>query len=337
MKGIKILVTVAALALYLGIIGSVAKAQSDVTQTFTLKPGWNVIFLEVQPNPRDPVTVFEGLEHLESAWTWLGRESVAEFIQDPDEGLWGQPGWHAYFKVDETDFRSKLTNLFAILGNQAYLLKINADAPAEITWQVTGSPSMRKIRWLADSFNMVGFHLDPESPPNVAGFFAPSAAHAGQAVYRFNNQSGKWEFVQDQTATNLQSSEAYWVYCEGSSTYQGPLRVDLPMNDGLHFGASLTRLTITLTNLSTVTRTVSFDLSGGIVLYFREYDLNEGYFTWRPLEQMPELALQPESSQNVWLEIHREQMSVGLSEGVAMITDDKGIRIRIPLSAERIQ
>ena len=338
MKGIKISVAAAWVVLAMVFTLAKAHAQSEVTQTFTLKPGWNAVYLEVQPDPRDPATVFAGLGDLESVWTWLSRESTAEFIQDPSEGLYGQPGWHAYFKVDQTDFRSKLTNLYAVLGNQAYLFKMKDTAPAGgLTWNITGAPSVRKIRWLADSFNMVGFHVDPGAPPTFAAFFAPSAAHAGQAVYRLNNASGRWEFVQNPAVANLKGGEAYWVYCEGSSTYQGPLRVDLPMSDGLHYGASLTRQIITLTNLSSLSRTVTFALSGAVVLYYREYDPQQGYFTWRPLGQMPAIALQPESSQNVWLEVRREQMGVGLSEGLLEVTDDKGIRIRVPVSAERIQ
>jgi hypothetical protein len=343
MKGIKFSVATAAIALALAINSFVAQAQSEVTQTFTLRPGWNAIFLEVQPQPRDPAAVFAGLDDpdsdsvdLESVWTWLSRESTAEFIQDPSEGLYGQPGWHAYFNVPDDDFRSNLTNLYAVLGSQAYLIKIKDDA-AEFTWEITGIPSMRKFRWLADSFNMVGFQVDPTAPPSFAAFFAPSPAHAGQAVYRLNNLSGRWEFVPNPAAVNLKSGEAYWVYCEGSSTYQGPLRVDLPMSAGLLSGSALTRHTVTLTNLSYVTRTVNFALSGEVVLYYREWDVANGYFLWRPLNEMPAMSLQPERSRNVWLEVRRELMDPGLSESLLEIRDDQGIRIRVPVSVEKIQ
>jgi hypothetical protein len=338
MKRNKISIFLAALSISLAINSFVAQAQSEVTQTFTLNPGWNAIFLEVQPDPRDPAAVFAGLNDLDSVWTWLSRESTAEFIQDPSEGLYGQPGWHAYFNAVEPDFRAKLTNLYAVLGNQAYLLKIKDTAPAGgLIWNVTGAPSMRKIRWLADSFNMVGFQVDPNDPPSFAAFFAPSPTHAGQAMYHLNNQSGRWEYIQNPAAVNLKSGEAYWVYCEGSSTYRGPLRVDLPMSAGLLFGAALTRHTVTLTNLSTAARTVNFGLSGEVVLYYREWDMAEGYFRWRPLNEMPALTLQPESSRNVWLEVRRELMDSGLSESLLEIRDDQGIRFRVPVSAEKIQ
>jgi len=139
MKRIKISTSLIALAISLAINSFEVQAQSEVTQTFTLRPGWNAIFLEVQPEPRDPAAVFAGLGDLDSVWTRLSRESTAEFIQDPSEGLYGQPGWHAYFNVPESDFRSKITNLYAVLGNQAYLVKIKDTAPAGgFTWNVTG-------------------------------------------------------------------------------------------------------------------------------------------------------------------------------------------------------
>jgi len=312
------------------------RAQAQVTQTFTLKPGWNAVFLEIQPEPRDPASVFAGLPQLDSVWTWLSRESTAEFIQNPDEGLWGEPGWHAYFTSEKESF---LTNLFAVLGNQSYLVKMKASAPAETPWIVGGNPSVRKIRWLPKSFNLVGFHLAPDNPPTFQTFFAPSSAHTGtgQAMYRFSNQSGKWESVENPATAKLAAGEAYWVYCEGSSTYQGPLRVDLPMSDGLNYGASLTRLTVTLNNISEVGRTVGLSLAGGVVLYYREYDPTAGYFTWHPLGQMSPIALDPGHSQNVWLEVRRNQMTTGVSQSVLTIADDKGIRIQVPVSAERIQ
>ena len=313
---------------------SVSHAASEVTQSFTLHPGWNAIYLEVQPEPRQPAAVFAGLEHLDSAWTWLSRESTVEFIQDPEEGLWGQPGWHAYFTAEKEMF---LTNLYAILGNQAYLIKIKQTAPPEFTWQVSGSPALRENRWLADSFNFVGFHLDPGNPPSFQDFFGPSAAHAGQAAYRFNNQSGQWEFVEDPSSGTMQSGEAYWIYSEGTSDFQGPLSLDLPMSSGLRYGSGLNVLTVTLSNLSDDARTATFALSGEVVLYYRDYDEESGFFTWHPLNQMPPLVIDSGRSLNVWLEVRREQMEIGLSESVLQIVDDQGVRLRAPVSAERIQ
>jgi hypothetical protein len=313
-----------------GIACAAAHAAPEATQTFTLHPGWNAVFLEVQPEPHDPATVFEGLP-VESVWTWLERHTIVEFIQSPNEGLWGQPGWHAYFTAEKETF---LTNLFAIFANWSYLIKLKGSE--NVTWTVTGAPSVKKLRWTPDSFNLVGFHVDPGSSPLVKDFFAPSTAHAGQAVYRLNRQ-GKWEFVEKPSETSIRSGESFWVYCESASTYQGPLNIKLPLSDGLNYGAMLTELTITLQNLSEVPRTVLFKLStANVVMVYRQYDPSTGYFTWPLLENMPPLTIEPGRYANVRIGVRREAMAAGVAESILEMKDDKGVRVLVPVSVEKI-
>lgn len=319
-----------AAAIVLTITCVAAHAEPEVTQTFQLHPGWNAIFLEVQPEPRGPASIFDGLP-VESVWTWLDNESRVEFIQNPGEDLWGQPGWHAYFSAPKQAF---LTNLFAVLGNQAYLIKLSGNE--DVNWEIKGCPSTRKINWTSDSFNLVGFHLNPDTPPTFEAFFASSSAHAGQAMYRLNRQ-GIWEFVEDPANATLCSGEAYWVFCEGGSNYQGSLQVELPMFDGLNYGAILNEQTVTIRNLSEVTRIVTLTLSSSaVVLAYRNYDQSSGYFTWPPLEDMPPVSLGPGKQANVRIAVRREVMKTGVAESVLKISDDSGIQVLVPVSAERI-
>ena len=56
-----------------------------IPQTITLNPGWNAVFLEVDPEPTGCAQVFADLkEDLVSVWTWKTRISTVEFIQNPD-------------------------------------------------------------------------------------------------------------------------------------------------------------------------------------------------------------------------------------------------------------
>ncbi len=41
---------------------------APVSQTLTLLPGWNAVFLEVEPGDTDPGTVFADVTGLESVW-----------------------------------------------------------------------------------------------------------------------------------------------------------------------------------------------------------------------------------------------------------------------------
>ena len=149
-------------------------AASDVrTQTIVLNPGWNAVYLEVQPEPRDVESVFQGLP-LASAWTWSVRQRPVEFIQDPSEDLLNVDGWLGYFPDDPDSVAALigyfprprpewfLTNLFAVDANRAYLLNVESAAP--VVWNVTGRPVLRDREWVPNSFNLTGFHVDPDMP-----------------------------------------------------------------------------------------------------------------------------------------------------------------------------
>src|SRR5690349_2757716 len=49
------------------------------TQAVTLQPGWNAVFLEVQPEPDAVDQVFEGLP-VRSVWMWNRRFSPVQFV-----------------------------------------------------------------------------------------------------------------------------------------------------------------------------------------------------------------------------------------------------------------
>ena len=55
-----------------------AQAQA-ATQVFQLRPGWNVIWLEVDPTDRAPGAVFKDIP-LASVWTWSERAGATDFI-----------------------------------------------------------------------------------------------------------------------------------------------------------------------------------------------------------------------------------------------------------------
>ena len=138
----------------------VPAAVTDVTQTFVLQPGWNSVFLEVRPEANEAEAVFGGLP-LASAWTWNSAGPKVEFIDDPTEQMVPSPQWLGYFPRPRPE--SILTNLFAVQANRAYLLKLDGNVP--VTWTVTGTPEVQDYRWAPDSFNLVGFPVDPQQQP----------------------------------------------------------------------------------------------------------------------------------------------------------------------------
>ena len=165
-----------------------------VNQTFSLKPGWNAIFLEVEPEPdqNDCDIVFSGLPVL-SVWWWNPDTDTVEFIQDPDNLVPEQQQWRVYFPPKYQE--SILTNLFSIQGGMPYLIHIDEGAET-VQWTVTGRPCLPKIDWKTDSLNLVGFHLEEGNEPLFGDFFSASSTHDVQKIY-IMNADGDWTQVTD--------------------------------------------------------------------------------------------------------------------------------------------
>ena len=76
-----------------------------LTQTFHLQPGWNAIWLEVDPPDRRPEVVLRGLNFV-SVWTWSERLTATDFIQNPSSAGWNRAQWLAHFQVPASEIES---------------------------------------------------------------------------------------------------------------------------------------------------------------------------------------------------------------------------------------
>jgi hypothetical protein len=249
MKTRMIKVLVGALALSLLPAGLLAQW---TTQTIPLQPGWNAVFLEVQPANADCDALFATVP-VESVWAWNRRQSSVQFIQDATQLVPGQPDWLTYLPADQP--ARATMNLFGLQGARPYLIKLKSGAAAT-TWTVVGQPIVRTPAWLPDSYNFVGFSIDPNNPPNFQDFFSGSPAQAGQTVYRLN-ASGQWAAVASPSTTPMRAGEGFWVYSRGASSFSGPLQLTLEQRDGLLYGLVETEETVLIRNNSSGARTYS--------------------------------------------------------------------------------
>ncbi|MCP5515626.1 MAG: hypothetical protein H7A45_00030 [Verrucomicrobiales bacterium] len=194
------------------------------SQVLTLHAGWNAVFLEVDPVNPEPDQVFAGLP-VDIAAGFFARTASAQYVTNPDANIFRRAGWGVWYGPGRPD--SFLSTLHAISGQRAYL--VHATDPC--VWQVTGSVVRLAVRWQPDAYNLVGFAVARQGSPTFAEFFSGSRAHALNRIYRLENDA--WRRVTDPTAETMRSGEAFWVYCDGSSDYQGPLRVEPPVQQGV--------------------------------------------------------------------------------------------------------
>lgn len=321
------------------------------TQTTTLRPGWNAVFLEIDPANPDPAAVFTGVIGVESVWAWNRRTSPVEDIQNPGLPLAPPPYMLAYIPGNPD-----ITNLHAIRGEMSYLVKIAAGAPATQPWSVTGQPAVPKVEWNANSYNLVGFHLDPAlapaAMPTYFDFFSGSAAHylvpalpelPGPKIYVLDNPTGTWRRVV--STDKMLRGEAFWVYCQGSSAFAGPLSVQLEQGTGLDFGSILDQQEVILRNDYTADRTATVQaVYGSAKVHYGEWvsqdppDTPAWQHVWKNLySSHPALAVPAGGRKRLRLGAVRADLAAGATfEDNVEIKDGQGVRILLPVKVKGI-
>jgi len=311
-------------------IANPSKAES-ITQTIPLHPGWNAVFLEVQPALTDPAVLFTSITGLQSVWRWNPQTSTVEFIQDPDTLVPEDPQWLVYYPGNPM-----LTNLHAIHGETAYLIHIDVGAPDPQNLDVQGEPTIPHINWKANSFNLVGFHLDEGNLPFFDTFFSSSLAHAGQEIYTLNG--GDWQEVTDPDTTSMLRGEGFWIYCHGSSEFTGPVSVQLEQGTGLHYGKILSEQEVSLRNISAAEKTLSLSLSAlSETVYYWVFDPANDVAGWQEIPSPLNLTIPAGESQKLRLGVKRAGLTAeSLYEANMTIADAEGMNILVPVSVTGI-
>ena len=345
-----VLASTAAVFLLIGLGCGVANGQW-ATQTITLQPGWNAVFLEVQPEPPQCDQLFANLA-VESVWGWNRRFSPVQFIQDTNTLVTAPPDWLRY--VPGTNVLAGENSLFSLEGGKCYLIK-RPNNSVSTTWVIEGQPTLRRIQWVPNSFNFAGFSLDRTNPPSFQTFFAASPAHTNNPVYRLNS-NGTWTQVLNLSTTPMRSGEAFWIQCNGVSDYQGPVNLTIAQRTGLTFGRSVVDQTITLLNASTSSRTYQLSLlasalppagnfpalAGPVPLSYWKLDVTNKLMSWLPLNAtLGQTNLAPGQTWQVQLAVRRADMLPYAGTGAALyqslleVRDLAGSsRLVIPVSAE---
>lgn len=335
------------------------------TQTIRLTNGWNAIFLEVQPEPRECDLIFAAAPFtnapVEEVWGWNRRFSSVQFIDNPNQLVPGRPDWLVYLPAAHA--LSQRANLFIIEGGKTYLIKMPTNSPP-VTWSLRGRVVVRSIEWNTDAATLVGALIDPVSPPTFQTFFAGSVGHsnsvANQRIFRLN-PNGSWASVNPATTT-LSPGQAFWIRTDGVSYFQGPIRLTLEQVGRMDFGRVLVEQKIRVRNDSTTTRSVVVRplpsespasnseplLAGPVPLDYWINDVANGRIGWTNLPvQLSSPPLAPGSSWELRLAVRRRDMAAFTPpagrtdvryQSLLEIADSAGAqRHVIPVTAEGLQ
>ena len=331
-----------AVAFVLVLLAPFARAQW-VQQTIPLRPGWNAIFLDVQPEPADCNTLFAGLP-VESAWDFNPTVSAPQFVQDLTTLIPGSPNWLTWFPPASP--QSALGNLFTLRAGRPYLIKLT-DSAAPVNWIITGRPSLRPITWRPGGVNFVGFHVGTTGP-TFQTLFAGDTGLANQPVYTLGS-AGNWQQVANLATARVESGKAYWVRCISPAQRAGTILVSAGVSDGLVFSSGAAEQSLRIRNTSAAARTISVRvlassapppgqpaLAGPVPLEYRRTDFANTNFSWEPFPNSLTFTGLPAGQEwNVRLGARLNGATPAGSryQSLLEVADDAGTRWLVPVSA----
>ena len=224
---------------------TIATGGAYITQTLRLVPGWNSLYFDVQSDSNTVQQVFGDLPWT-SVWSWRDRNRSVQYVQELSEATPDQTDWMVHYRTNRTE--SFNNNLNRVLSHRPYLVHI--DGTNAVTLSVTGKAAYRPLTWVPDSYNLTGLPVE-SGAPSVRMFFGYSAAHydaaAAQprAMYELT-PAGQWEALTAQSS--LKRNTAYWIYCRGSSDFNGGFSLRLPYGTELNFAADVSTLSVDFIN-----------------------------------------------------------------------------------------
>lgn len=239
-----------------------------LTQTFTLKPGWNAIYTHVDasyqsldsliPDANGPVA---------EIWLWKPTFSTIQFVDSPYTNSVANSQWGVW-----TSARADADTLTTLVGNGAYL--VNNRTSSDYVWTVKGKPVPPRYQWTTTGLNFLGFPTPSSTAPSFANYLSPApgldlAKSLQNQAHVFRYPGGNLGATNPAEVVSIQASttavnrgQAFWV--RGSTDYYnhyyGPVEVGFQNPSGMEFQDNLGTYAIRLKNVTSTSRTVRLDL-----------------------------------------------------------------------------
>ena len=249
------------LVLFVLAFPSAARAQW-LTQTLTLKPGWNAVYLHVDAshNSLDNLVGGQSGNPIKEIWLWLPPDSTFQFTTQPANPTVPNSQWAVW----DGTANETLTRL---VGNAAYL--VNNTNTVDYTWIIKGKPVPPRYQWTTTGLNFIGFPTPAatSSTLTVDTFLNPAPDFKSNAdIYQYTGGDlGDSNPAKVSSAlfrgTYVPRGKAFWIRSGTAyNRYFGPVEVNLQNSSGVTFGDSLGTYSVRLKNVTSTSTTVTMSL-----------------------------------------------------------------------------
>ncbi len=216
---------------------SAAHAQWQTT-TYTLRGGWNSIYLHGDASHATIDAHFAAHPEIISVWRWNSNPTQVQFGVSPLIPTQGTPEWSIWKRG--LPAQTTLTNL---TGQNGYLVECSGESTSTYTVQITQRVMPPESNWVRNGATFLGFPTRNNSGsfPTFAAYFAtfPAAIATNTRIFRYaGGPLGATNPVQvfSTGQERVDRNQAYWFEAAVVGNFYAPLEVSPSAPDGLNFG-----------------------------------------------------------------------------------------------------
>ena len=240
------------------LLGTLSVRAQWQTESFLIKPGWNAVYLNVDPSYQtlDDSVGADTHNPINQVWLWQPPATTLQFVTSPALPQAPNSQWATWGRIG-TGIADTLQTL---VPNNAYL--VYSVATTNFNWNVKGQPVVPSFSWTSSGLNFFGFSTPGTNAPNFDQFLALSPAlYSAQQIFSY--PGGELSPVNPiqvfaLRTTTVTRGQAYWLRAGNlANSYFGPFQIVAAAASGIVFGDSLSEYSIKLHNSTATNLTVN--------------------------------------------------------------------------------
>lgn len=290
------------------------------TETYSLKGGWNAIYLHGDASHTTPAELFKNYPQVLEVWRWNPNPDQVQFSDSPSDPDASSSEWTIWNRNDPAE-----QQLSAMIGQSAYLVNCSGASSTTTSVPILQKPKPPAATWLISGANLLGFPA-ASSQPTFANYFATfqAAIASPSKIYKYiGGDLGSANPLQiTPSSEKINRNSAYWFEAQVVSDFTALVEYELPGNDGIAFGRSGTLVTLGVMNRGTSAITLTFSpensepapvdqtvVTGPAPLTRRLYDSATGTYSETPVSGSFTVTVPASGRLNVEFGIDRTRMN----------------------------
>lgn len=231
-----------------------------VSQTLSLKTGWNAVYLHVDAShdTLENLVAADNANPILEVWRWVPAVSTEQFVTSPQEPT-DNSQWSSWNRLDTAGSR-----LHRLVGNSAYLVRV-ATNTTTYAWTLKGKPLAPAYEWTTSGLNFLGFPSAPTNAPTFESFLAKAGDLQNNAeIYYYPGGdlgTGNPARLYAMRTYRVTRGQAFWIRAGTVyNRYFAPFELSLP-STGINFGSRASTASLRLRNLTAASLAVSMQLA----------------------------------------------------------------------------